>query len=142
MARRVRLLLLVLIAGNLLLATYVFAVRFFHAGDPVIQAVQKRKLPPLLLRNDKGQEIDTANLIGLPLFIQFINSEVRQQTDLASEVLRNLPEQPVTCLFISADAHRLRQALPSLKPETLVIEQDYAVLRKILSSCQELWKLI
>lgn len=83
------------------------------------------------LRDDKGQNVDTANFIGRALFVQFINSEVKQQTDLASEVLRNLPEQPVTCLFITADARRLRQALPLLKPEMLVIEQDYAVLRKI-----------
>jgi len=131
LARRVRLLLLVLIAANLLLATYVLARRFFPAGDALTEAIQKRKLPALLLRDDKGHNIDTATFIGRPLFIQFVKSEVKQQIDLASEVLRNLPEQPVTCLFITADARQFRQALPSLKPETIVIEQDYAVLRKI-----------
>jgi hypothetical protein len=131
LTRRTRLLLVVLIVANLSLATYVLVLRFLPSGDPVTQAIQKRKLPALLLRDDKGQEIDTRNFSGRPLFIQFIKSEVEQQTDLASEVLRNLPEQSITCLFITADARLLRQALPSLNPETLVVEQDYAALRKI-----------
>lgn len=125
MSHRMRFIIGILITANLLLAGYIAAVR---SRQPVTSADTKR-LPQVPLFDDRGQTFQSEQFLGTPLFVQFINPDVRQQTDLLSAILKDRPKQPVQMLLVTSNAKNLRTRLPSITDDIIVVEKEYKALR-------------
>lgn len=85
------------------------------------------------LHADRGEKIDTKRFIGAPLYVQFVNPRVQEQTDLAYAVLSDLPTQPMTSLLVTANVRELRDRLPAISNNVIIVSDGYAELRKLFN---------
>lgn len=130
MSLRVRIIVGFLITANLVLAGYITVVRSRHPlTSPDDKATDKRLLPQIQLSDDRGQTIQSEQLLGTSLFVQFVNPDVRQQTDLVSAILKDRPQQPVKILLVTPNAQNLRARVPSITDDVTVVEKDLKQLR-------------
>ena len=130
MSLRTRIIIGTLVAVNLLLAGYITVVR---SRQPVTSAnartTEKKLLPEVQMVDDRGQSLQTKQFLGTPLFVQFINPDVRQQTDLLSAILNDRPEKPVKILVVTSNAQSLRARVPSITDDVIVVEKNFHELR-------------
>ena len=130
MSRRSRVIIGILIAANLLLAGYISVVR---SRQPVpsrnAKTSEKELLPQTQLFDDRGQTLRTEQFLGTPLFVQFINPDVEQQTNLLSAILKDPPQQPVKIVLVTSSAQKLRARVPSITDNITVVEKEYKQLR-------------
>ena len=142
---RTRIILVILILANALLAGYIVLMRWtaYRAASQYAAEVitpssetptdQLKVLPQVELYTDQDQKISTRQFIGTPLLVQFIDPKIRQQTDVVSAVLKERPKQPVTLLLITSSALELRQQVRGLPDNTIVVENDFKELRKLFT---------
>ena len=89
MSPRVGVIIGILVAANLLLAGYITMVRSRQpATSPDAKPAEKILLPRIQLFDDRGQTFQSDQLLGTPLFVQFINPDVRQHIDVLSAILK------------------------------------------------------
>ena len=130
MSRRMRIIIGILIAANLLLAGYITVVRSRQpVTSPDAKTTEKKLLPRVQLFDDRGQTLQSEQLLGTPLFVQFINPDVRQHIDLLSAILKDRPKQPVKILLVTPNAQNLRARVPSITDDITVVEKDFKELR-------------
>jgi hypothetical protein len=110
MSNRNRFIIGILLAVNLFVGSFVFARRYSSASMP-ISPPGNDSLPMLELQDDSGNEFNTKQFIGSPLFVQFINPYVDAQIASLVKTRRNHPERPVSWLLITKDARELRKHL-------------------------------
>ena len=140
MSLRIRIILGVLIAANLLLAGYISVVRSRQpVTSPDARTTEKKHLPQLQMLDDRGLRLRSEQFLGKPLFVQFINPDVQQQTDLLSAILKDRPRQPVKILVVTPSAQALRARVPSIPDDITVVEKDFKELRSMfeLPECCE-----
>lgn len=128
MSFRTRIILGFLIAANVLLVGYISVVRSRQSGTSRA-AAEKKLLPQVQMLDDRGQTVQTKQFLGAPLYVQFINPDVRQQTDVLSAILNDRPKQPVKILLVTPNAQSLRTRVPSITDDITVVEKDYKELR-------------
>jgi hypothetical protein len=131
MPRRTQIIIGVLIAANLLLAGYISTVR---SRQPVLAPSKRNNielLPRVQLFDDRGQTLQSEQFVGTPLFVQFVNPDVRQQTDVVSAILKDRPKQPVKILLVTPNAQILRARVPSLTDDVTVVEKNWKDLRTV-----------
>jgi hypothetical protein len=128
MSLRTRIILGALVAVNVLLAGYITVVR---SRQPVTSrnAAEKKFLPEIQMLDDRGHTVQSKQFLGAPLFVQFINPDVRQQTDLLYAILNDRPKQPLKILLVTPNAQNLRARVPSITDDITVVEKDYKELR-------------
>src|SRR5262249_55129589 len=115
---------------NLLLAGYITVVRSRQAGTSAnAKTTEKKLLPEVQMLDDRGQTLQSKQFLGAPLFVQFINPDIRQQTDLLSAVLKDRPKKPVKILLVTSNAQNLRARVPSITDDITVVEKDFKELR-------------
>ena len=132
MSRRVGVIIGILIAANLLLAGYITVVRSRQpVTPPDTKQTEKKMLPRFQLFDDRGQTFQSEQLLGTPLFVQFINPDVRQQIDLLSAILKDRPKQQVKILLVTPNAQNLRARVPSITDDITVVEKDFNLLRTV-----------
>jgi|GEM_PF-2732076 len=125
---------LLLAAANLLLAGYVILQHHFRATIQDATPVgESRALPAVSLRDDGGRSLESRQLLGRFLFVQFINPHVKAQVDSVTDVLINRPKRPVTWLLITSDAQALRSRIEGLQEGVVVVEDNYRELRNLFS---------
>jgi len=136
---RVRYIVLIsiLIVANVLVAGWLVVNR----GNPDLHSrvtpIQESSLLPVMdLQDDRKQIISTKNLIGSPLFVQFIDPRVDAQVNAILNILKNRPNHPLTWLFITDNASLLRSRLPG--DDTTIVEKEYDALLKIFGVRQGL----
>lgn len=132
MSLRSRIIIGVLIAANLLLAGYISIVR---SRQPVAAAAPKTTSPKLLpkvqLFDDRGQTLQSEQFLGMPLFVQFVNPDIRPQTDVVAAILKDRPKQPVKILLLTPNAQALRTRVPSITDDVTIVEKNYKDLRTV-----------
>lgn len=130
MSRRSRIIIGILIAANLLLVGYISVVR---SRQPVTsrnaKTSEKKLLPQTQLFDDRGQTVRTEQFLGTPLFVQFINPDVRPHVDLLSAILKDRPKQDVKIFLVTPNAQNLRARVPSITDDITVVEKDFNLLR-------------
>ena len=120
----------VLIAANLLLVGYITVVRSRQpVTPPEARTTEKKLLPRAQLFDDRGQTFQSDQLLGTPLFVQFVNPDIRQQTDLVAAILKDRPKHPVKILLVTPNAQNLRARVPEITDDIIVVEKDYKQLR-------------
>lgn len=130
MSRRTRVIIGILIAANLLLAGYISVVRSRQpVTSPDTRTTEKKLLPRVQLSDDRGQTYLSEQLLGTPLFVQFINPDVRPHIELLSAILKDRPKQPVKILLMTPNAQNLRARVSSITDDIIVVEKDFKVLR-------------
>ena len=131
MSLRIRFIVVILIAANLFLAGYIAVVRSRQpVTPPEAKTTEKKLLPRVQLFDDRGQTIESDQLLGTPLFVQFINPDVRPHINLLSALLKDRPKQPVKFVLLTPNAQNLRARVPSLTDDIIVVEKDYKQLRE------------
>ena len=131
MSLRIRFIVGILIAANLLLAGYITVVRSRQPVTSPNAKTEKKLLPRLQLIDDRGQTFQREQFLGTPLFVQFINPDVRQHIDLLSAILKDRPKQPVKILLVTPSAQNLRSKVPSITDDVIVVEKDFKELRTV-----------
>lgn len=130
MSRRVSVIIGILIAANLLLAGYITVVRSRQPlTSPDDKKTEKKLLPRVQLFDDRGQTFHSDQLLGTPLFVQFINPDVQQHIDLLSAILKDRPKQPVKILLVTPNAQNLRARVPAITDDIIVVEKYFKELR-------------
>jgi hypothetical protein len=130
MSLRIRFTVVILIAANLFLAGYIVVVRSRQPATPAeARTAEKKLLPRIQLLDDRGQTFQSDQLLGTPLFVQFVNPNNRQQTDLVSAILKDRPKHPVKILLVTPNAQNLRASVPSITDDIIVVEKYYKELR-------------
>ena len=130
MSRRAGIIIGILIAANLLLAGYITVVRSRQPlTPPDTKTTEKKLLPRVQLFDDRGQTFQSEQLLGTPLFVQFINPDVQQHIDLLYAILNDRPKQPVKILVVTSNAQNLRARVPSITDDIIVVEKDFKILR-------------
>lgn len=132
MSFRIRIILGFLIAVNLLIAGYITVVRSRQAVPSLdAKTAEKKLLPHVQMVDDRGQSLTSQQFLGTPLLVQFINPEVREQTDLLYAILQDRPKQPVKILLVTSNALNLRAHVPSITDDITVVEKDSKDLRTV-----------
>lgn len=132
MSLRIRIMIGILIAVNLLLAGYISVVRSRQpVTSPGARTTKKKLFPRVQMFDDRGQTIQSEQLLGTPLLVQFINPDIRQQTDLVSAILKDRPTQPLKILLVTPNAQNLRARVPSITDDITVVEKDFKELRTV-----------
>jgi hypothetical protein len=129
MALRIRITIGVLIAANLLLAGYISVVRSRQPAAANAKTTEKKFLPRVQLIDDRGNNLQSEQFLGTPLFVQFINPDVPQQTDVLSAILKDRPQRPVKIFLVTPNAQKLRARVPSITEDITVVEKDFKELR-------------
>lgn len=130
MSLRTRFIVVFLIAANLFLAGYIVVVRSRQpVTPPDARTTEKKLLPRIQLFDDRGQNFQSDQLLGTPLFVQFVDPDIRQQTDLVSAILNDRPKHPVKILLVTPNAQNLRARVPSITDDIIVVEKHYKQLR-------------
>jgi len=88
------------------------------------------RLPPLELIDDKGTRVLLSSLIGTPVVVQFVNPEIPTQTNSVSRLLSAFNPGEVRFVLITPNSSQLRGLLPDLPDEVLVVQNNYAELKK------------
>jgi hypothetical protein len=81
------------------------------------------------LFDDRGQTLQSEQFLGAPLFVQFVNPDVRQQTDVVAAILKDRPKQPVKILLVTPNAQALRARVPSITDDVTIVEKNFKDLR-------------
>jgi len=132
MSRRVGVTITILIAANLLLAGYITVVRSRQpVTPPDTKQTEKKFLPRFQLFDDRGQTFQSEQLLGTPLFVQFINPDVQRHIDLLSAILKDRPKHDVRILLVTPNAQNLRVRVPSITDDITVVEKDFNLLRTV-----------
>ena len=130
MSRRVGVIIGILIAANLLLAGYITVVRSRQpVTSPVAKPAEKIFLPRVPLFDDRGRTLQSEQLLGTPLFVQFINPDVGPHIDLLSAILKDRPKDDVKILLVTPNAQNLRARVPSITDDITVVEKNFKDLR-------------
>jgi hypothetical protein len=144
MSNQQRLLLGVLVAGNVVPVGYLFARSSFLASKSVpAHPAAAGRLPFVEMRDDRGAVVTTSSLIGSPLFVQFVNPYVDQQIASLRVLLASRSNNPVRFLLITSDAATLRNRLHVMMERALVVEERDYQLRDAFQAprCCERWIL-
>lgn len=131
MSLRTRIIIGVLIAANLLLAGYISIVRSRQPVAAASKSSRPKLLPSVQLFDDRGQTLQSEQFLGTPLFVQFVNPDVRQQTDVVAAILNDRPKQPVKILLVTPNAQALRARVPSITDDVTVVEKNFKDLRTV-----------
>jgi len=99
-------------------------------GSRVNEVTSAARLPPLELVDDKGTRVLLSRLIGTPVVIQFVNPEIPTQTNSISRLLSAFNPGEVRLVLITPNSTQLRGLLPDLPDEVLVVQNNYAELKK------------
>lgn len=122
MSNQQRLLLGVLVAGNVVPVGYLFARSSFLASKSVpAHPAAAGRLPFVEMRDDRGAVVTTSSLIGSPLFVQFVNPYVDQQIASLRVLLASRSNNPVRFLLITSDAATLRNRLHVMMERALAL---------------------
>jgi hypothetical protein len=81
--------------------------------------------------DDRGQSLQSKQFLGTPLFVQFINPDMREQTDLLAVIIKDRPQQPVKILVVTSNAQKLRATVPSIPDDITVVEKGHKELRTV-----------
>ena len=131
MSFRSRIIIGVLIAANLLLAGYISIVRSRQPVAAASKSTSPKLLPKVQLFDDRGQTLHSEQFLGTPLFVQFVNPDVRQQTDVIAAILNDRPKQPLKILLVTPNAQKLRERVPAITDDITVVEKNFKDLRTV-----------
>lgn len=133
MKRKHIVLIIILVAANLLMVGWLMSRHGnSHPQSYVIPVRDSGHLPALDLYDDQGQIISTAKLKGSPLFVQFIDAQIKTQVDSIIRTVQNRPSRSPVWLLITDSANLLRSRLPI--DDITIIERDYDALRNIFGA--------
>lgn len=88
------------------------------------------RLPSIELIDDRGTRVLLLSLIGVPVVVEFVNPEIPTQTDSVSKLLSAFNPGEVRFVLITPNSRQLRGLLPNLAEEVIVVQSNYAELKK------------
>lgn len=106
---------------------------FYLAISESIQDRSKaaiNSIPVVDVVDDTGMRRPLASLIGRVVVLQFINTGALNQVDSVSRMSTKFGAE-ITFVLITGDSHKLRERLPSLPQNAIVIQHDYTELKRI-----------
>lgn len=127
-ARPYKLILLAILAvSNVAAIGYLWLRNRSRVNDMPASAA---RLPPIELVDDKGTRVLLSSLIGTPVLVQFVNSEIPTQTNSISKLVSAFNRGEVHLVLITPNSGELRRLLPDLPDEVFVVQNNYAELKK------------
>lgn len=127
-ARTYKIILLTILAvANITVLGYLW---FRNGSRGKEMASNEVRLPPIELVDDRGTRVSLPNLIGVPVVIEFVNPEISTQTDSVSKLALAFAPGEVRFVLITPDSRELRGRLPTLPEDVIVVQQNYAELKK------------
>ena len=125
-ASRKRLILVTLMVANLALIFYL-VIRDSVEDRPKVAV---NSIPAVDIVDDTGIRRNLTSLIGRPVVLQFINPEASNQVDSVSRMLTRFGSE-ISVVLITGDSSKLRERVPLLPHNAIVIQHDYADLKRI-----------
>jgi hypothetical protein len=123
---RKRLILVTLVAANVALIFYLM----FRGSIDARPKLAVNSIPAVDIVDDTGIRRNLTSLIGRPVVLQFINPEASNQVDSVSRMLTRFGAE-ISVVLITGDSNKLRERVPSLPHNAVVIQHDYAELKRI-----------
>jgi hypothetical protein len=129
-SRRRLLVLVILVLVNLSIIAY----WILHRSPEAIVAVDQdlKEIPAVNILADTGANKPLTTLIGKVSLVQFVNPDVQSQLDSVSQMLPKFGAD-IWFVLITRDAHALRERLPALSNNVIVVQQDLTQLKRIFN---------
>ena len=121
--------LAILIVANVSLLVY-FGFRKSQASVSLENQPEVTSLPAIQVVDDTGEKRFLTDLVGRVVMVQFVNPERSTEIEAFSKIFSKFGPSEVSFVLITRDARELRAQLPTLPENALVIEQNYADLKK------------
>lgn len=125
-ASRKRLILVTLMVANVALIFYLV----FRGSIEDRPKVAVNSIPAVDIVDDTGVRRTLTSLIGRPVVLQFINPEASNQVDSVSRLLTRFGAE-ISFVLITGDSRKLRELIPSLPHNAIVIQSGYAELKRV-----------
>lgn len=125
--RRKLLILATVIVANLSLGIYL-AFRGTTAQE--VPATVFNSMPAVEVVDEFGTRRSLSSFIGQVVVLQFINAEAVNQLDSISQLLTRFGAE-ISFVLITRDSRKLRGRLPPLPHRAMIVEHDYAELKRI-----------
>jgi len=87
------------------------------------------ELPDIQLVSDTGTAIGLKSLIGRPVVLQFVNTETPPQLESIRRLIDSFQTDEVRFVLLVQNSQQLRQLLPDLPENVMVVQQDYLALK-------------
>ena len=97
---------------------------------PAKQTPPAGNLPAIEVLDDTGKRVMLSSLIGKALVLQFVNPQIAPQLDAVTKLLSSFEISEVRVVLMTQNSQELRRLLPELPESVIVVQHDYAKLKK------------
>ena len=118
----------VLILGLLVLANLFLTVWLILPARSKVAAFES-ELPEINLVTDTGKAIRLKSLIGRPVVLQFVNTQTSPQLESIRRLVDSFQTDEVRFVLLVQNSQELRQLLPDLPENVVVVQHDYLTLK-------------
>ena len=118
----------VLILGLLVLANSLLTVWLILPARSKVAAFES-ELPEINLVSDTGKAIGLKSLIGRPVVLQFVNTQTSPQLESIRRLVDSFQTNEVRFVLLVQNSQELRQLLPDLPENVVVVQHDYLALK-------------
>ena len=118
----------VLILGVLVLANALLTVWLVFPARSRVAAFGS-ELPEINLVSDTGKEISLKSLLGRPIVLQFVNTQTPPQFESIRRLVDSFQTDEVRFVLLVHNSQELRQLLPDLPENVLVVQHNYLALK-------------
>lgn len=88
-------------------------------------------LPAIDVLADTGRQVLLSSLAGKAVVVEFVNPQIGNQIEAVSALLSAFGSSEVQFVLITEQSQELRRLLPLIPDTTLVVQQNYAELKKV-----------
>lgn len=122
----------VLILGLLVLANLLLTVWLILPARSKVAAFGS-ELPEINVVSDTGKAISLKSLIGRPVVLQFVNTQTAPQLESIRRLIDSFQTDEVRFVLLVQNSQELRQLLPDLPDNVVVVQNDYLALKSAFS---------
>lgn len=122
----------VLILGLLVLANLLLTVWLILPARSKVAAFGS-ELPEINVVSDTGKAISLKSLIGRPVVLQFVNTQTAPQLESIRRLIDSFQTDEVRFVLLVQNSQELRQLLPELPDNVVVVQNDYLALKSAFS---------
>jgi hypothetical protein len=105
-------------------------LRLARSDAPSPQQNLEYELPDIAVLADTGRQVLLRSLAGKAVVVEFVNPQIGDQIDAVSTLLTAFEPSEIQFLLITEKSHELRRLLPFIPDEAIVVQQNYAELKK------------